>query len=611
MVQHATSMPGMSFPKEPRSGQRRVIEESKGRSALNAKLPTGYGKTLAACYVYSLKKTLGLATRLLIIFPTDGQLNQFINDGARDLADAGVSGPKKIVDIRHAGYRAIRDHRSDQAQVFAITIQSLIESTGHNVVIDLLGTGLWMIVVDEYHHYGVAKTWGRTVLGLTRQFLLTMSATPSRPNDDSAFGPPDVSVTYRAAVQEKVVKQLRGHGYSYRIETTSDETLQTEFWTTDQLISEAGGDSPDRVEKLFIKRKMRWSPRYVSPLVSIPIERMIRERIATGQPLQVLISAMCVSHAKVICEQVAAMYPELRVDWVGTGEFGRSSDENEAVLNRYCPRKDENGCRHPDLDVLVHVGMAGEGLDSIHVSEVVFLCNASICNRTLQIIGRGARNLPGVVCNISFDSSSEFAASGYVGGAIMDAMDFVPPKPDEDADPVDDDDDWPPAPPDDPAITIENIELLHIDSGHEGVQTMARVMEHHGARLDFAAMENNKDHPHWKNVIQSYRTMRTVEAAEHDERAVIEQWRDKVTYAVTNIASILVKLLKKRGLEIRDEKHLKKIRGEIKADINTQKKKLFGAVENDLEVLKRHYGWCTALDRSLREKKELPSWLSL
>lgn len=611
MVEFATAMPEMSFPKEPRSGQWSVIAESKSRLMLNAKLPTGYGKTLAACYVFSLKKRLGICNRLLVIFPSDAQLDQFVRDGHRDLADAGVDGPVKVVDVRHAGSRALRDHRSNIAQVFVITIQSLIEQRGMDNVVELLASGQWMIVVDEYHHYGLAKVWGRGVLGLNRAFLLALSATPTRPGDDSAFGVPHVSVKYRDAVEERAIKPLRAHAYGFRIETIDEDTLQTQTWTTEELVQEAGNDSPDAIERLRIKRKMRWSPRYVSPLVSTPIERMLRDRVDTGHhQLQVLISAMCVSHAKLVCEQVVDMYPELRVDWVGTGDFGRPSDENREVLKRFCPPKDEDGLRHPTLDVLVHVGMAGEGLDAIHVSEVVLLCNASICNRILQIIGRGARYLPDVTCNISFDSSSEFAEKHYVGGAIMDAMDYEPAKPDASANDGDDvDSDWPPEPPEEPTIRIARIDLLYIDSGHDGVQRMARVMERHGAALDFAGMRKDPKHPHWQIAIDDYRMLRRIESAAHDERAVIEQWKDNLTYVLTNLTTTVVLLLKKQGRQIRDEKELKRLRGEIKARINTRKKDLFGAVQNDIEILKKHYGWCVALDRDLRERRSLPSWL--
>src|SRR6267378_2179516 len=96
MVEPSAAMPEMSFPKAPRSGQRSVIEECRNRLLLNVKLPTGYGKTLAACYVYSVKKFQGLANRLLWIFPTDAQLDQFYRDGRKDLADAGIHGHLKV-----------------------------------------------------------------------------------------------------------------------------------------------------------------------------------------------------------------------------------------------------------------------------------------------------------------------------------------------------------------------------------------------------------------------------------------------------------------------------------------------------------------------------------
>ena len=596
-------MPGLSFPKDPRSGQWSVIEESKNRLLLNVKLPTGYGKTLAACYAYALKKHLGVANRLLGIFPSDGQLEQFIRDGHRDLADAGVSGPTKIVDIRHAGNRSVRDHRNNIAQVFVTTIQSLIERRGFGNVTDLLEIGQWMIWVDEYHHYGEAKSWGRTVLGLNRAFLLAMSATPTRPTEDSAFGIPHISVLYRTAEEEGVVKKLKGHAYTFRIEAINDKN-ETFVFTTAELIDAAGSDQPADIEKLRIERKMRWSPRYVSPMVQIPIDRMLNNRIATGYKLQVLISAMCVSHAKLVCEQVSEMYPELRCDWVGTGEHGRSSEENIRVLKEFCPPKDEDGVRHPTLDVLVHVGMAGEGLDSVHVSEIVLLCNASLCNRILQIVGRGARHLPGVMCNVSFDSSSDFAQ--YVGTAIMDAMDLQPPK--------QEDDDEPPGPPEipeelprEPQIHIAKLDLVHIDSGTEGVRHMAKTMHQLAPNeLNFEALNQDPKHSDWAKVIETYRQMRRIESEAHDERSVIEQWRDKIGWALTSLTGLIVFYMNRDGVVIEDKM---KMRGEIKKKLNRHKKRFCGSIENDLDILKRHYGWCVELDRQLRDRKTLPSWL--
>ena len=163
-------------------------------------------------------------------------------------------------------------------------------------------------------------------------------------------------------------------------------------FTTDELAKAAGSSEPDAIERFKLTSKMRWSPKYVSPLVDRPIARMLatRARIGVGQAL---VGAMCCSHAELVCEQIKTMYPELRVDWVGTGLSGRSDEQNKAVLRKFCPKKRDGQRRWDDveLDILVHVGMAGEGLDSVFVTEVIHLNPANINNQNNQENGRSAR----------------------------------------------------------------------------------------------------------------------------------------------------------------------------------------------------------------------------
>src|SRR5579884_1559783 len=94
-----------------------------------------------------------------------------------------------------------------------------------------------------------------------------------------------------------------------------------------------------------------------------------------------------------VCQQVEALLQDrASVDWVGTGPSGRSAEENAEVLRQFCPPKDKaTGLRNWTLDVLVNVGMAGEGLDTTDVTEIVFLTPANITNTNLQTIGRGSR----------------------------------------------------------------------------------------------------------------------------------------------------------------------------------------------------------------------------
>lgn len=603
-MEPATAMPELPFKKKPRSGQTRAFEAlATHREKLNIKFPTAYGKTYTAAGIYSILQHQGRVTRCLMIVPSTGQLTQFYNDARHDFVNACVDGPLKIIDIGFSGaVAALKAHRNNEAQFYVITVQALRESRGMNAVKDLLGSGLWMIVVDEYHHYGIDKTWGRTVLGLSRSFLLAMSATPWRPGDDSAFGPPDIEMTYQEAREEKSVKPLRGHSYNFRIHVINGDEQELSY-TSKEFTDLAGGSDPDKIEKLVIERRMRWSPSFISPLVTIPIERMLRERVVTGFRLQALVGAMSVSHAEFVYEQLRGFFPELRIDWVGTGTDGRTKEQNDAVLAAFCPPKQADGRRpDPAIDVLVHVGMAGEGLDSINVSEIVFLSRASICNSKIQEIGRAARFLDGVVANVNFDASSEFAIEHFVGEEIEKAMDYEAANPDakepeEDRDPAD-----LPEMPDEPTIQIFNLELIEIDSG--GVRQMAYVAaKKYPERFDLHTILSDPAHPDWQDITSLYRGMRTKEAVEFNEKAEIKQWDEAV--------EVIVRHITRRVIETRVGRvpFDPKMAGDIKRKINARKKGLFGEKRNDIAILKHHYTWCRQLERDIIASG-LPPWLS-
>jgi superfamily II DNA or RNA helicase len=606
-MEPSSDVPDLPFRKKLRKGQRKTLGEIPGRRQVNVRQPTGYGKTFLAAIIYAVLKAVGRANRLLVIFPTDKQLDQFVKDGPSDLRDACVTGPLSVVDLRYYGTQALKKHKHDKAQVFVTTIQALAQNSGRvaEIVGELMRTGRWMVVVDEYHHYGVERTWGKAVLALHYEFLLCMSATPFRPGNDGAFGPPDVVVTYREALEELAVKPLWGHCYHYVVDVLQ-EGGDIRSYTTAELARAAEGDSPDQIERFIIQRKMRWSPKYISPLVYKPIERMIAERLrAPGGFLQVIVGALCVSHAKMVCQQIRVMFPELRVDWVGTGENGRSDEENKRVLNQFCPPKDERGQRHPTLDVLVHVGLAGEGLDSIHVSEVVHLNPASKCNSNDQENGRGARYLPDVVCHINYDASSGYR--GYEGiEGMTRAMDDQAPDPDAEP-PPDPDDDLGALPdlPDEPHIEIYDMRLDQIDSGDPDVKRYERVVVAQGVpgyTLDDVS-DPNPDTPFHRACLDGYKTMRRLEAAEHDEQSTIEQWREAVKNATRTVTGVAIRILYK-GKRVEDS-----VAGNLKWRINARKKAECGEVTADVEVCRRHYQWLVRLDKAMRATKEVPEWL--
>jgi len=590
-----------TFKQKPRQGQLDAIESLVDQgNRLNVKLPTGYGKTFTALSIYSVLQSLGEVNRLLVIFPTDPQLLQFEEAAAKSMHKCSIDGPRSVCDVRFFGAEAIAKHQKNQCQVFAITVQSLIGSRGMDNVSALLGKGRWMIVVDEYHHYGIDLPFGKAVNSLSHEFLLCMSATPHRPDGDSAFGEPDIKVTYREAVKQNAVKPLRGHSYNYKVDAITADNEVISF-TTDEIVADAGKNSPEAIEKMIYDRKLRWSPKYISPLVTNPLSRMITERIKTGHKLQAIVGAMCVSHAEMVCEQIRSAFPDLVCDWVGTGDNGRSVEKNRDILRRFAPTDGSL----PTVDVLVHVGMAGEGLDTVYVSEVIHLNAANVNNTNNQENGRAARYLPGVIGNINFDAGSGYAVKGYVGGAIMDAMDELPPQPDEinEQDPPSGsvDELW--DLPEEPFIKIINAECTSIDSGDSEVQKMVDQLVKLVPEYTKADVENVESEL-WEHAIAGVKRMRSQEAEVHNERSIILQWEDQIKNAISTTTGNAVRLLTKSGMRID-----KSMIGDIKKRIYSRKKRDLGAMEKNVMSLKKHYNWILSLNTGMNTEGAVPSWL--
>lgn len=596
-MEPATALPQLSFKKKLRSGQRRVLDHLAGKiNKLLAKLPTGYGKTYLGFCIYAIKQMTGSCNRMLIITGAPDQSRQMVTDGPLEAANACVSGPRNIMDVSFWALGAlVKALREDKCSIFTIHIHDLNTSEGMQKVQALMQTGRWMVWVDEYHHYGQDKRWTDRVNKLGYMFFFGTSATPDRPGKDGAFGPPDVSVKYREAVEERAVKPLRGHAYNYAIEFDVDgETVR---YTTKELAEQAGGDDPDKISTYTLSRKMRWKPDYISPLLYMPIDRMLTARIACGRKLQALGRAMCVAHAKLICEQARILYPELAIEWVGTGTDGRTDEENTSVLARFCPPKDEHGNRPPStIDVLISVGMCAEAKDTVDVSEVMIFDNGGLSNTLIQIIGRAARAITGVTGHVNFDASSGLAKAGYIGAAIMDAMDFDHPEPDDDEDTKtgDGDGDYIELPPE-PVVDISRLQLIEVDSGDDGVRQMAKLIQSKNEGfLDFSAMEKDGAHADWQTVINLFNKMREVQAAPLKAEAIVRTLDEDLKSAVRKVTGLVVeKLGFKRG------RAPGWLVGVVKHEINAKKSALHGPVCNDEEVLRKHYGFVKQLERDV------------
>jgi hypothetical protein len=473
----------------------------------------------------------------------------------------------------------------------------------------MLQSGRWLIVVDEHHHYGIEGAWGKAVLAMPSQMTLAMSATPDRKKRDGAFGEPVIAVPYRKAADgERAVKRLELHSYEYRVDAITINGEPISF-TTSSLAAEVGSDDPAEIDEYVVKKKLRWSPKYISPLVSIPIERLLARR--GGYPLQLIVGAMGCLHAQMVCEQIRSMFGHLlRVDWVGTGPQGRSDAENAAVLAKFCPPK-VDGARRPQdvsLDILVHVGMAGEGLDSVFVSEVVHLNPANITNQNDQENGRAARRIPGApealqTAYINVDSSSPYAK--WSGRKIMDIFDRdCDDVPEEDSDEPVDADPEPRDPselPDEPHIVIADCRLENIDKGDPEVKGCARALVQAGG-FDPSILDD-PNHKIWDAAVL-LRHRELVDRANNQEgMSTLFQLRQAVSSAVGSTASNAARLSSNGRFE-------RSLIGDMCKRINSEMRKRFGRRidEADEAELRQRYEWVRRLNRSLIAEG-VPAWL--
>jgi superfamily II DNA or RNA helicase len=450
-MEHASHSPRVPPEEKLRRGQKQTLKHFKQHWRTIAQLPTGYGKTLTGAACYKAAREAGRANHLLWVVPRSAQAEQARVSLFEDLTDflrvrdlRSEPGEFRVIDVGQRPTRAYSAVRNGTCEVFVATIQSLLIPERFETVMNMMSTGRWMLAADEYHHFGDAEksVWAQTICQLDARAACTLalSATPHRSDGSSLFGKPEVSVSYEEAVLEGAVKSLCLGAHEYLVDIVrTAEGGQSEVltFTTAELLDELGiAEDPNRLDKVMAKKRMKFSSKYVSPMVTRAVDRMENLRVQ-GIKSQMLVQAMSCFHAESLCTQLKALLPEsMRVDWVGTGADGRPDEVNKGIVERqFCPPKDASGKRPWTLDVLVNVGIASEGLDCVDVTEVVFCTSPTANPTTLQTIGRAARMMKLApdqqqpTAHVSVDTSS--ALRRYPGKMIETLFDDpkAPPKP--------------------------------------------------------------------------------------------------------------------------------------------------------------------------------------
>lgn len=398
------TMPQNQNTFRPRKGQQDLIEylpNIKKGGHISIQWPTGYGKSIGFAQLWKHCYENKICDRLLLVVANDAQRKQIFNDFAFDCRLVGAPYEGNVI-MFVRDVNPIKSAKSGAAKIFVTTIHNVEAANrgGVNTFAEILntaGTG-WMIGFDEYHHYGEGMAWGDAVKSITEyaSFTASMSATPYRRGVDTVFPAPGITRSYTDAVKEGAVKRMICQTYEYSVAVVMPNGDVVSYTTSD-LMTEVREDLDVWQER----KQIRMSPQYIHPLITNPVSRLMEKRAATGKRLQMLVRAMSCEHAKMVCSQITTMAGHLSVDWIGTGDNGRSDDENAKAMSAFCPRKKGGVRPEPTLDVLVQVGMAGEGFDSINVAEIVDLFPVSSkaengrATQDKQFYGRGSRIIPG------------------------------------------------------------------------------------------------------------------------------------------------------------------------------------------------------------------------
>ena len=600
-MEPSASVPAMPSFQDLRRGQAAACQRFKdGLLTTVVKLPTGYGKTRLAATAFAVLRALDAVDIMLTVVPQVGQATQAGEDIPNELGTLGIT--TKSCNIGDSVAHALRQHRNGTL-VFIVTVQALVQSQRVvSAIQQIVGGARVFLVIDEYHHYGMDTAWTRQIELIKRTAFLAMSATPDRKGEQPIFGAPHVSISYEEAVNEGAVKRLHLHSYDYRIDFVSKADGEVSSFPVSELVAEAGSN-PDSIEKWMAARQARWTPKYVSPLITHPIERLIALYADQGIRAQMVVYALCCSHAQVVCEQIRALTPDgMTVDWVGTGINGRSDDENRAALERFCPPKDKGTGRRPwTLHILVSVGMAGEGLDICDAAECVFLNSPAIHNTSKQQIGRLSRvRREDIEGHINVDAASPWAQ--FVGRKVMKAIDAA----NGDVDlPPDDDDGDPCNPagvdykpiPSGPLVNVTDVNLIDIQSDPEYIFVKQEVKSAGMARgLDEAEADR----------IAADAALRYKQRADLRFSASYQQAeaRDRLKARTRKVAGLALRLGLQRGRVMTRE-----MPGEYMKRINRAKRAVLGAVDASTpEELEQHNEWVRNLEADLLNGV-FPPWM--
>ncbi len=228
-----------------------------------------------------------------------------------------------------------------------------------------------VIIIDEAHHQNAA-TYQEVIKYFPNAKIVGLTGTPFRSDGQKVEGKRIYKYSYEDAIRDKIIRNFHHHDVTpEEVELTFEDESKTTY-TLSQIL--------EMSEDSWFQHQISMSDDCCYSIALKAKEKLqdLRKNFPKEQH-QIIASAMSVRHARVQVQN-AFKKAGLKVGIV-------SSHKEEAVHNKQTFEKLERG----DIDVIIHVGMLGEGFDHKPLGVAAIFRPYKSLNPYIQFVGRVIR----------------------------------------------------------------------------------------------------------------------------------------------------------------------------------------------------------------------------
>ena len=341
-------------------------------------LPTGTGKSaLIAALPFYVP-----CERVLVLVPNLGLVNQMKEDlDAVDHPDTNA----------YKKYGLLTDEQLASSDIFVLPLTQKVNRTDiqdHQIVVanyhkfqDIekwFGTSkdlIDLIVIDEAHHQA-ANTYQELIRFFEQAKVIGLTATPFRSDGKPVDGKTIYAYHFRQAVQKSYIRNIRMNNVSPREVTLAfTEAGSTKVYTMDQVAAMS--------EKSWFSRGIALSQDCCNSIADLAVDKLRQLRTDFPQTdHQIIAAAISIRHAREFVLPAFKRH-DLKIRIV-------SSDPDDAPHND----KVKSDLAQGKLDVVINVGMLGEGFNQPTLGVAAIFRPFKTLNPYIQFVGRVIRSNP-------------------------------------------------------------------------------------------------------------------------------------------------------------------------------------------------------------------------